>query len=85
MAPVAAAPMSPKMAEEMAALSDLDAELERGSTARARKKATFQSYSRRASKPADESRLRQRAHDQASTRASVAYSPDGVPPLTLAR
>jgi hypothetical protein len=51
MAPVAAAPQAPQMMAEMAALEDLEAEIAEGSVARARKKATFQSYNRRASKP----------------------------------
>jgi Ca-activated chloride channel homolog len=51
MAPVAAAPAAPAMAMEMQALADLDDEIASGSVARARKKATFQSYNRRASKP----------------------------------
>lgn len=51
MAPVAAAPAAPKMAEEMAALADLEAEIATGNAARARKKATYQSYARKASKP----------------------------------
>jgi Ca-activated chloride channel family protein len=50
MAPVAAAPAAPMMAKELAALADLDAELESGSAARARKKATYQSYARKSSK-----------------------------------
>lgn len=51
MAPVAAAPQAPKMMAEMAALEDLEAEIAEGSVARARKKATFQSYNQRSSKP----------------------------------
>lgn len=51
MAPVAAAPKASMMREEMAALVDLEAEIADGSVARARKKATFQSYNRRSSKP----------------------------------
>jgi Ca-activated chloride channel family protein len=51
MAPVAAAPAAPAMAKELASLQELEAEIATGSTARARKRATFDSYARKSSRP----------------------------------
>ena len=51
MAPVAAAPAAPAMKEELASLQELEADIASGSTARARKKATFESYARKSSRP----------------------------------